>query len=138
MSHDREFIDNIATSTIALDGSGNVREYVGGYSDYLTQRPDTSNGSGKKAPSKSTQTSPSKPKAKNKLSYKLQRELDTLPAKIESLEAEKEKVEQSLSDPAVYQQGDAVLAALQVEYKQMETDLSAAYARWEELEELTG
>ena len=138
VSHDREFIDNIATSTIALDGSGNVREYVGGYSDYLTQRPDTSNGSGKKAPSKSAQATPSKPKAKNKLSYKLQRELDTLPTKIESLEAEKEKVEQSLSDPAVYQQGDAVLAALQVEYKQMETDLTAAYARWEELEELTG
>ena len=138
VSHDREFIDNIATSTIALDGSGNVREYVGGYSDYLTQRPDTSNGNGKKAPSKPTQASPSKPKAKNKLSYKLQRELDTLPTKIESLEAEKEKVEQSLSDPAVYQQGDAVLAALQVEYKQMETDLTAAYARWEELEELTG
>ncbi len=138
VSHDREFIDNIATSTITLDGSGNVQEYVGGYSDYLTQRPDTSASNGKKGSSKSAPPANAKPKVKNKLSYKLQRELDTLPAKIESLETEKEKVEQSLSDPAVYQQGEAVLAALQDEHKQLETDLTAAYARWEELEELTG
>jgi len=137
VSHDREFIDNIATSTITLDGSGNVREYVGGYSDYLNQRSDPSVTSAGKTPAATKPSTESKPKTNNKLSYKLQRELDTLPVKIEKLETEKQKVEQSLSDPTIYQQAESVLAGLQDEYKKLDDELAAAYARWEELEDLT-
>jgi len=137
VSHDREFIDNIATSTIALDGKGNVHEYVGGYSDYLKQRPD-GNAAGNKKTSASKPAPEPKSKNKNKLSYKLQRELDILPVTIEKLEAKKEKVEVSLADPTTYQQGESALAALQDEYKKLESDLTAAYSRWEELEAMTG
>jgi len=140
VSHDREFIDNIATSTIALDGNGNVREYVGGYSDYLKQRPAPSTGTNKssgggKSQAAKTETS-AKPKAKAKLSYKLQRELDALPAKIEKLETEKEQVEVSLSDPAIYQQGEDALSSLQQQHQKLDAELTAAYARWEELEDM--
>jgi ATP-binding cassette subfamily F protein uup len=140
VSHDREFIDNIATSTIALDGNGNVREYVGGYSDYLKQRPAPSTGTNKssgggKSQAAKTETS-AKPKAKAKLSYKLQRELDALPAKIEKLETEKEQLEVSLSDPAIYQQGEDALSSLQQQHQKLDAELTAAYARWEELEEM--
>lgn len=139
VSHDREFIDNIATSTIVLDGNGNVREYVGGYSDYLNQRPDQANGANKKKGQATKQNnSAAKPKTKNKLSYKLQRELDTLPATIEKLEDDKAKLEASLSDPETYQQGESALASLQSDYKKIDDQLTAAYERWEELEALTG
>ena len=141
VSHDREFIDNIATSTIALDGNGNVREYVGGYSDYLKQRPAPSSGTnkGSGAKSQAAKNEPAaKPIAKAKLSYKLQRELDSLPAKIEKLETEKEKVEVSLSDPAIYKQGEDALSSLQQEHQKLDAELTAAYTRWEELEEMVG
>ena len=138
VSHDREFIDNIATSTIVLDGNGSVREYVGGYTDYLNQRPDQTNGGSKKKTQASKQDNSAKPKAKNKLSYKLQRELDTLPATIEKLEDDKAKLEASLSDPETYQQGESALAALQSDYKKTDDELTAAYERWEELEALAG
>ena len=141
VSHDREFIDNIATSTIVLEGEGKIREYVGGYSDYLSYSATKSNGksgsSQKKSPAqKKSSADPEKAAAKKavKLSYKIQRELDELPGKIEQLEEKKTSVEEQLADSAVFK--DAIkLQEVQAQYTEIQSQLNTAYSRWEELEE---
>ncbi len=142
VSHDREFIDNIATSTIAFDESNNLQEYVGGYSDYLNQRPETTSAqntkksaNSKKAKSQNTDTGSTGGKVK--LSYKLQRELDQLPQKIESLEEEKSQLESKLADPQIYQSGGNELTDLQAQYTSLESAIAVAYERWDELESLS-
>jgi len=146
VSHDREFIDNIATSTIVLEGGGNLTEYVGGYSDYLSYSQSKTNGSKPASTKKgNTQSSPSAnkstPKSAEKkaakLSYKLQRELDQLPAKIEQLEENKTAVEEQLADPDVFKDANK-LQEVQTQYTEIQSQLTAAYSRWEELEEQAG
>ena len=139
VSHDREFIDNIATSTIVLEGNGQLSEYVGGYSDYLKQStigkpsndkkdksPGNSKAAGKKEAAKSTA----------KLSYKFKRELDLLPVQIEKLEAKKEKFEAQLADPTTYQGDGSELGKLQDKYAELEKEIAVAYKRWDELESM--
>ena len=145
VSHDREFIDNIATSTIVLEGSGKLREYVGGYSDYLSYSATKNKGSKSSANSQkksNTQTpignkaATEKASAKKavKLSYKIQRELDELPGKIEQLEEKKTSIEEQLADSSVFT--DAIkLQEVQTQYTEIQSQLSNAYSRWEELEE---
>jgi len=130
VSHDRTFLDNVVTSTLAFEGDGQVNEYVGGYEDWLRQsrqvnKSTTAKKSGKKE---------AKPeKKKTKLSYKDQFELDTLPQNIEKLEAEQEKVQNQIAEADFYQQEkkdvDKVLARL----SDLEKELETTYARWEEL-----
>lgn len=146
VSHDREFIDNIASSTIVLEGNGKLTEYVGGYSDYLKfaglSKPSGNSNKGSKkttqaqqkdqAASANTDDAAKKPA---KLSYKLQRELDQLPAAIEELEAKKTTLEEQMSDPEVFKDADK-LQQVQTQYNEIQTELSQAYSRWEELEEL--
>ena len=146
VSHDREFIDNIATSTIAFKESGSLREYIGGYSDYLNQKPDTAKKGTKSAGGKAKKTqsnntagqSNSDSSGKVKLSYKLQRELDQLPQKIENLEAEKTALESKLADPEIYQKAGTELSDLQAQYTSLESAIAVAYERWDELESLSG
>ncbi len=135
VSHDREFINNIATSTLVLDGQGGIEEYVGGYDDYLNQSARLQNNkpSAEKKPAAKTKQQGTAPKTA-KLSYKLQRELDVLPTQIESLEADKDALALQLSDPATYQLPAPEQAALQDKFKQMENELQLAYDRWDELE----
>jgi len=113
VSHDREFIDNIATSTIVLEGSGKLREYVGGYSDYLSYSATKNKGSKSSANSQKknnaqtpigNKAATEKASAKKavKLSYKIQRELDELPGKIEQLEEKKTSIEEQLADSSVF------------------------------------
>jgi ABC transport system ATP-binding/permease protein len=136
VSHDRAFLNNVATSTIVFEGEGRLREYVGGYDDWLRQRtpPD---GPPPAAP-KEPKTRREKPqKEKQKLSFKEARELEALPQRIEALEEEKERLVATLNSPALYERRDAVeinsagdrLAAL-------EKELDEAYRRWDELESL--
>jgi len=145
VSHDREFIDNIATSTIVLEGGGKLREYVGGYSDYLSYSATKNKGSKSSANSQkknNTQTpignkaATEKASAKKavKLSYKIQRELDELPGKIEQLEEKKTSIEEQLADSSVFT--DAIkLQEVQTQYTEIQSQLTNAYSRWEELEE---
>ncbi len=146
VSHDREFIDNIATSTIAFSEGGGLREYVGGYSDYLSQMPDSSASNSKTTGTKNKKSQSSTANstdnksagpAKVKLSYKLQRELDQLPQKIEKLEAEKTALETTLADPEIYQKGGNELSNLQAQYTSLESAIAVAYERWDELESLS-
>jgi len=148
VSHDREFIDNIATSTIVLEGNGNLTEYVGGYSDYLkfaglSKPSGTSGKSGEKNTRQSQQKEQTSNANKNdatkktaKLSYKLQRELDQLPAAIEQLEDKKTALEEQMADPEVFKDADK-LQKVQTQYNDIQTELTQAYSRWEELEEMT-
>ncbi len=97
VSHDRTFLDNVVTQTIAAEGGGHWREYVGGYSDWVRQRPEPG---AREAPDKPTPAVTPAPAAattaRRKLSYKEERELEGLPAEIEKLEAEQQSLTQKM------------------------------------------
>ena len=149
VSHDRAFMDNVVTSVFAFEGDGVVREYVGGYSDWVRQGgkfPEEISGGdansssatsakAKEEPKEVAEPVQEKPAAKGKkLSYKLQRELDLLPAEIEKLESELEELHAITGDAAFYQ-GDPVTVAKTLDKLQhKEGELEKAMDRWVELE----
>jgi ATP-binding cassette subfamily F protein uup len=139
VSHDRAFIDNVVTSTLVFEGDGRVNAYVGGYSDWQRQRGAAANSSGDgriAKPAKPEEKPPTGGSAKKaaKLSYKDQRELEQLPARIESLESELAELQQSLADPELYRQSPERVGELSSRMQQVESDLSDSYQRWEALE----
>lgn len=141
VSHDREFLDNVVTSAFAFDPDGQLREYIGGYSDWLRQRPDPSQTDMTSAtPQGNTGgvdsgNTPVAAPPRRKLSYKDKLELDALPGRIEALETEQAELSQQLSDPTLYQQDpDGVNDATQ-RLQALEQELEQAYARWQELED---
>ena len=137
VSHDRRFLDNVVTSTIAFENDGNVREYVGGYTDWLrqgnslTETDDPTAGESrerKRAHRKSAATP-------TKLSYKDQRELDALPDEIEALEAEISSLQEVMAEPDFYAgDGDKIKATL-ARLKELEDALEAKVERWSDLAE---
>lgn len=137
ISHDRAFMDNVVTSTWVFDGKGNIDEYIGGYQDYLEQRPDQTavglKSDAKKAVAKAEAAAPKKVK----LSYKDQRALEQLPVEIEALEKEQAKLNEQLADGSLFVK-DADAAA-QVSQRLAEIDelLLEKLERWDELENLT-
>ena len=137
VSHDRAFLDNVVTSCLAFEGNGRVKEYIGGYSDWQRQRA-AQPAARAAAPEKATAPAP-KPEAKKttagkKLSYKDQRELEQLPARIEQLEQEQARLQASLADPELYRRDAAAFKTLGARAKEVESGLAQAYARWEQLE----
>ena len=135
VSHDREFLDNVVTSTLVMEGDGRVGEYVGGYSDWLRQRPVLIEPEARSAekPAPAVPVEPIKP-TRRKLGYREQRELDQLPARIEALETELEALGAAMNEPAFYQQDSAMIVAHQQRLAEAQAELERAYARWEELE----
>ncbi len=134
VSHDRDFLDHAVTSCLVFEGDCRVVEYVGGYSDWeqhQKQRPVAKQPS---SPKKVKPEPPAPKKKKGKLSYKDQRELDSLPQRIEELEAALDEIQQRLSDPALYQQGSETITELRQSMQSLEQELEQAYARWEALE----
>ncbi|MBL29612.1 MAG: elongation factor 3 [Rhodospirillaceae bacterium] len=134
VSHDRDFIDRIATSTILVEGDGRVEEFVGGFSDHLrhkrTQEPAVP------AAAKAQPKGEAKPKTERKrLSYKEQRELDQLPGRIETLEKEAEKLEAALADPGLYARDRARFESSTARLEAVHAERTAAEDRWLELEE---
>ncbi|KAF1693372.1 ATP-binding cassette domain-containing protein [Pseudoxanthomonas koreensis] len=143
VSHDRDFLDNVVTSTLVMEGEGRVGEYVGGYSDWLRQRPQPATGSpanraagrpAAAAPVAAPVPATGAPTAKRKLSYKDARELEQLPARIEALEGELATLAAALSDAAFYQQDAGVVAAHTQRMAAVQAELDTAYARWAELD----
>jgi len=136
VSHDRAFLDNVVTSTLVFEGEGRVNEYVGGYEDWLRQRQVVPKTQSAPAKPKADRPARSEPAAKpKKRSYKEQRELDLLPARIEELEGELEQLQQQLADPQVYaEQGADGLARLGERLQQVEDELQQCFERWEALE----
>ncbi len=136
VTHDRDFLDRVVTSTIAVEGDGNVREYVGGYTDYLRQRPPP-----KSAPPRPAAKTPPKeleaprPKTATRLSFKEQRELDSLPGEIERLTAEKQALEATLADPARLAGDRAAFETAMRRHGELAASLAVAEERWLELAE---
>lgn len=147
VSHDREFMDRVVTSILVLEGDGVVNEYVGGYSDWvnkggqlksLEEKPDKS---GTAQPNQKTvNTSPEPPKTtpRKKLSYKDQRELDQLPALIEELEQQQSTLESRISHPDFYQGDRAEVESTLEQLTNTQEQLTKAYDRWDELENMLG
>lgn len=138
VSHDRSFIDNVVTSTLAFEGDGVVNEYVGGYEDWLRQRPESA--TEKTGTRKQTQPA-DKPKdtdaktSRQKLSYKLERELKQLPGKIENAEQSVAELEGQVADPGFYGRDQEQIEGVFKELARLQEQLQGLYARWEELEQ---
>jgi ATP-binding cassette subfamily F protein uup len=135
VSHDRAFLDNVVTSTLVFEDGGHVQEYVGGYEDWLRQRKKVEVGSLKsEVGGRKTQRGRLSPERGQKLSYKEQRELEGLPARIEALEAEQRALHERTGGAEFYKESpDAIREAL-ARVDAIEAELTEAYARWHELE----
>jgi ATP-binding cassette subfamily F protein uup len=132
VSHDRTFLDNVVTQSIVFEGDGKLTEIVGGYGDWLAWKrqqtqPQT-------ARTEAPRPLAAKPATKGKLSYKDARELEALPAQIQSLETEQMEIAARLADPALYQTDPKGAAKLQSRSEAIDAELLDALARWEALE----
>jgi ATP-binding cassette subfamily F protein uup len=146
VSHDRAFLDNVVTQVLAPEGDGVWREYVGGYSDWVRQRspsPLPPAGVVKRSASEGAAASPLSAPAKpaepaKKLSYKENRELDELPSKIESLEAEQRALTEAMSGADYHRRGPERMRQDAERAQAIERELEAAFERWAELDARRG
>lgn len=142
VSHDREFLDNVVSSTLVFQPDGKIKEYVGGFEDWLRQggevnqlvaEPQTSKPQTKAEPNIQTQPE----SKKKKLSYKLQRELDALPGELEKLEEELIQLEEAIADPSFYQGDQEVVQTTLARLEAVNQDIEEKMERWEELENMS-
>jgi ATP-binding cassette subfamily F protein uup len=157
VSHDRAFLDNVVTQTLAAEGDGTWKEYVGGYSDWLEQRPSSAqrtstrtaaerkgnardgpasrgpgtDGAGQDRPGAQKQGDPTRPA---KLSYKETRELEQLPAQIEALESEQRELARLMTRSDYHARGGAQIRADATRAVEIEQALEAAFERWADLD----
>ena len=131
VSHDREFLDNVTTSTLALEGKGVVAETVGGYSDW--ERVSRAKQADQKPKKKAVKSKPQVDRPR-RLTFKENKELEDLPGRIEELETEQSDIHAQLADPALYQEGGGKVTALKSRLTAVEDELAVGYARWEELD----
>lgn len=134
VSHDREFLNNIATSTIVFEGDGRLVEYVGGYDDWLRQCCSA-------IPTQADKPAKTKPHRHQRersrtLNFKEKKELDALPALIENIEAERNGLYEHLADPDFYRQDGSRIPAAKARIEELEKEISAAYERWDVLESI--
>ena len=135
VSHDRDFLDQVATGIIAIEVGGRITEYAGGYTDYLAQRGATPTVAEKPARPKRP-APPRERRAPTRLGYNESRELDRLPAAIEALAAELRALEATLADPTLYHRDRVAFEGTTARHAAATEDLAAAEARWLELETL--
>lgn len=136
VSHDRRFLDNVVTEVLAPEGNGKWREYVGGYAEWFAQRPAEALPVKKASPSKEEEKK-AKPKAqvqqKIKLSWRESRELEALPEKLEALEKEQSDLIARMSEGSYHTKPVDEIKADKSRLDALENEISAGYARWEEL-----
>ena len=142
VSHDREFLDEVVTSTLVFEGDGRLGDYVGGYTDWQNEKmkmaaraAPSAQSSGKKATG-STSLTTTAPERRRKLTGKETKELEALPAKIEALEKEQVLLTAQLADPAFYKKQAARFTEVKARLETVEKEHATAFARWEELERL--
>ncbi len=134
VSHDRAFLNNIVTSTLILDGSGDVKEFIGGYEDWQKQLDASPASRPTPKPVQSAQAE-SKPEVKSrKLSYNEKRELEELPKRIEMLEEEQRQLTLKMEAPSFYQQEGAIITQAVERLEQIHKELAQTYERWGELD----
>jgi ATP-binding cassette subfamily F protein uup len=137
VSHDREFLNNVVTSTLVFEGNGAVAEYPGGYDDWLIQRPvpveEKIEHTAKKPPAATRDEKKDKPR---RLTFKEGKELEELPGVIEKLEQDQKGIYAQMADPDFYKGSADNIPKAQKRLDKIEKELKTAYARWEELEEI--
>jgi len=135
VSHDRRFLDNVVTQTLAAEGQGLWREYVGGYSDWLRSARPPARDEPVRAPREAPQpASQAAPKPRTRLGHNEQRELASIPTEIEALEGEQAALTARMSAPDYHQQGAARIRADRIRLEEIEALLLARFERWEALE----
>jgi ATP-binding cassette subfamily F protein uup len=142
VSHDRELLNNVVTSTLALEEGGRIGEYAGGYDDWVRQRPELRDQGAPPVGAKAESRPPASPvgapvrhvERARKLTFKEQHELEILPTRIEALEAEHSQLYRILGDPIIYQQGGDEVVRATARLQELERELAETYARWETLE----
>ena len=140
VSHDRAFLNDVVTSTLAIEADGRVKEYDGGYDDFLRQRREEAPAEPRTPPATAAAASSLRPQAERprKLNLKERKELEALPGRIEELEAARAELHDAMADPAFYRQDGGTIAEARARLEAIESELAAAYERWEELEGLAG
>ena len=157
VSHDREFLDNVVTSTLVFEGEGRIGDYVGGYADWMREkekqaaalkagestrltssRSDVGGVPSPRSNPSGPGTAATKTKPARKLTNKEQRELEALPKQIEKLEAEQAELTAKLGDPAFYKKEPAAFSTVKARLDAIEREHATAFARWEELEAARG
>jgi len=137
VSHDRDFLDNVVTSTLVFEGNGRIGDYVGGYADWVHEKEKVA-AAKTAAAARATANEPAapapQPKSSRKLTNKEQRELDALPVQIDALETEQAELGQKLADPVFYQRERSAAAQVKARLDELDRQHAAALARWEELE----
>jgi ATP-binding cassette subfamily F protein uup len=133
VSHDRAFLNRVVTSTIAFEGDGQVREYVGGYDDWLQQRQATVLEPAKEKPVNRGKPKKDRPR---KLTFKEKSELNGLPLRIEALETEVAELHEKIADPEFYRTAGPAVAEVNARLEEIERLLATTYRRWEELDAL--
>ncbi len=136
VSHDRAFLDNVVTQTIAFEGDGVLREYAGGYSDWAAYQKTRAREAAAAAPLRQRAPPRREPAAPEpgRLTPRETRELEALPGVIDALEAELERLRARLADPLLYRSGPEAAAEARETLARCQVDVAAAYARWEALE----
>lgn len=130
VSHDRAFLDGVVTSIYAFEGHGRIREYIGGYSDWQQARQPRPAA----PPPKARSGPPPPPKPSTRLTYKEQRELEALPAHIETLETELATLHTRLEDAELFRRDATAFQAIMARLPELERVIQTAYSRWESLE----
>lgn len=140
VSHDRAFINDVVTSTLVLEGDGRVNEYVGGYDDWLRQSRTKDEVPAVLVKTEEKKISaPAQPREKpRKLTFKEQKELEVLPKRIEALDAEKQRIIETMADPAFYRESGKKVSETKAGLDAVEKELADVYKRWDELEALKG
>ena len=135
VSHDRAFLNNVVTQTIAYEGDGRWRDYVGGYDEWVAQRPaPASPAAAPAAPQAAAPAARAKPARSAKLSSWELRELEALPDEIAALEAEQTAQNARLADGSLYRDAPQEVEQVQAELARLEAALEAKFERWELLE----
>ena len=141
VSHDREFLNNVVTSTLVLEGQGRVKEYAGGYDDWLMQRKPPAASAPQPAAARSqVKTKKQVPNStksddRQRLTYGEKLELEKLPEQVEALEERQSQIHEQMSAPAFFEQDHKTVSAATEELKALEEELAKVYARWEDLED---
>jgi len=133
VSHDREFLNNVVTGTLVFEPDGAIREYAGGYDDWLRQRvqPIERKKALSERPAEKVRIKKEQPR---KLTFKEGKELEVLPGRIELLEQEQKELYEQLADPELYRGSGDWIAPARIRLDTLQQELDDAYARWEELE----
>lgn len=140
VSHDREFLNNVVTGTLVFEAGGVVREYAGGYDDWLRQRPASADPKASGGPGTNAKPKPEKRRVSKdrprKLTFKEGKELETLPARIEELEQEQKSLYERMSDPEFYRGEGETISRARARIDELGQELEEAYGRWQELESI--